>query len=68
MEGNPKMMKMNKLGLDYKATMDNGVRAKVQDDTLGANVYLALISVYKLIAKEREIKVDQNSTKPPPKT
>ena len=68
MEGDRKMMKINKLGLDCKTTMDNGVRAKVQDDTLGANVYLALTLVYKLIAKVKEIKVDQNSTKPPPET
>jgi len=29
MEGDPKMMKINKLGLDCKTTMDDGVRAKV---------------------------------------
>ena len=68
MEDYAKMMKINELGLDCKTTMDNGVRANLQCDTLGTNVYLALRLVYKLIAKVKEIKVDQNSTKPPPKT
>ena len=39
MEDYPKMMKINELGLDCKTAMDNGVRAKAQDDTLGTNVY-----------------------------
>ena len=68
MEDYPKMMKINEFGLDCKTAMDNGVRAKAQDDTLGTNVYLTVTLVYKLIAKVKEIKVDQNSTKPPKKT